>query len=264
MSVFDTSKKVVIGDIAHDAADSGSPIKLGGKAATSIPAAVSNADRVNAYFDEYGRLHTYAETGITDDAAAAGVLHSVAALYQATVDEVDTGDLGRLRMTKRRTLYNVADCQQLVVTGATPVPSGSDLFVSGGGAIASTDLAIRDTAAHTIIIPMSAAGWRHVVITAYTSSAFDQPITATLLAGASSYTFWSQLLTFTIPASGVLFSIGEGAVGLGGIAGAATAAISAYYGCSAIGAGWPYLELKLQAGTGPSTGTIDLYISRSS
>lgn len=44
------------GDVAHDAADSGNPIKIGGKARTAIPAAVANGDRVDAYFDEYGRL----------------------------------------------------------------------------------------------------------------------------------------------------------------------------------------------------------------
>ena len=51
MSVFDTVKKFVAGDIAHDAADSGNPVKIGGKAASSAPTAVTAADRVNAYFD---------------------------------------------------------------------------------------------------------------------------------------------------------------------------------------------------------------------
>ena len=46
----------VSGDTAHDAADSGSPLKIGGKAHTSEPAAVANNDRVNAYFDANGYL----------------------------------------------------------------------------------------------------------------------------------------------------------------------------------------------------------------
>jgi hypothetical protein len=45
----------MLGDVAHDAADSGSPIKIGGKAFTSTPTPVADADRVNAQFDEYGR-----------------------------------------------------------------------------------------------------------------------------------------------------------------------------------------------------------------
>jgi len=51
------------GNIAHDSADAGYPIKVGGKAATTKPTAVSAADRVDAYFDEYGRLHTIDEGG---------------------------------------------------------------------------------------------------------------------------------------------------------------------------------------------------------
>lgn len=44
----------VEGDVAHDAADSGNPVKIGGKAETTIPAAVSDGDRVDAFFNEYG------------------------------------------------------------------------------------------------------------------------------------------------------------------------------------------------------------------
>lgn len=47
----------VSGDVAHDFVDAGEPVKIGGKASTSQPTAVANSDRVDAYFDEYGRLH---------------------------------------------------------------------------------------------------------------------------------------------------------------------------------------------------------------
>ena len=56
------------GDAAHDAVDAGNPLKIGGKAATSTPTPVSAADRVDAYFDEYGRLVVSdrdVETGLT-------------------------------------------------------------------------------------------------------------------------------------------------------------------------------------------------------
>ena len=46
----------VQGDVAHDAADSGSPVKFGGKALTGDPAGVADNDRVDAFFDEYGKL----------------------------------------------------------------------------------------------------------------------------------------------------------------------------------------------------------------
>ena len=51
-------KQVVVGDIQNDAIDSGAPIKVGGKANTLRPTAVASGDRVNAFFDELGRLHT--------------------------------------------------------------------------------------------------------------------------------------------------------------------------------------------------------------
>jgi hypothetical protein len=43
-----------VGNLAH-APDSGNPVKIGGQAVTSLPAAVATGDRVNAIFDEYGR-----------------------------------------------------------------------------------------------------------------------------------------------------------------------------------------------------------------
>ena len=43
------------GDIAHDSADSGNPVKIGGKAYSSTPNPVTANDRVNAFFDLYGR-----------------------------------------------------------------------------------------------------------------------------------------------------------------------------------------------------------------
>ncbi len=58
----------VAGDVAHDAADSGNPLKLGGKVSTATPTPVAAADRVDAYFDQYGRLVVSdrdVETGLT-------------------------------------------------------------------------------------------------------------------------------------------------------------------------------------------------------
>jgi len=49
------------GDEAHDAADAGNPIKIGGRAQepTAQPDEVANDDRVDALFDRAGRLATY-------------------------------------------------------------------------------------------------------------------------------------------------------------------------------------------------------------
>ena len=46
------------GNVAHDAVDSGNPVKIGGVARSTQPANVANNDRVDAYFDKLGRIVT--------------------------------------------------------------------------------------------------------------------------------------------------------------------------------------------------------------
>jgi len=46
----------VSGDVAHDSADAGEPVKIGGKAISAEPAVVTANDRVNALFDLVGKL----------------------------------------------------------------------------------------------------------------------------------------------------------------------------------------------------------------
>ena len=43
------------GDVAHDAVDSGNPVKVGGQARTTNPTAVADGDRVNFTADKLGR-----------------------------------------------------------------------------------------------------------------------------------------------------------------------------------------------------------------
>lgn len=58
MGLFDGIVRIVTGNVAHDAADSGNPLKIGGKVSTSTPTAVANGDRVDQWFDEFGRPWT--------------------------------------------------------------------------------------------------------------------------------------------------------------------------------------------------------------
>ena len=44
----------VVGNVAHDAVDAGNPIKTGGYASSTAPAAVSNGDRVNSWLSPNG------------------------------------------------------------------------------------------------------------------------------------------------------------------------------------------------------------------
>ncbi len=71
----------LVGNVKHDDADYGAPIKIGGKASTSTPTAVANGDRVNAYFDEEGRLHV-----VTTPAAT-----SAGSYLVVNIDDVGSG-----------------------------------------------------------------------------------------------------------------------------------------------------------------------------
>lgn len=52
------SSGATAGDVAHDAADSGNPVKVGGKAVSAEPAAVTANDRANIITDLVGKLIT--------------------------------------------------------------------------------------------------------------------------------------------------------------------------------------------------------------
>lgn len=60
-----------VGNVDHDAVDADYPVKIGGKAATSLPTAVANADRVNAWFDANGRLY------VTSDVLAGSICKAI-------------------------------------------------------------------------------------------------------------------------------------------------------------------------------------------
>lgn len=57
-SVTATGTLSTDGTIAHDAVDSGNPVKVGGKARNAFPAAVANGDRTDAATDLFGRMLT--------------------------------------------------------------------------------------------------------------------------------------------------------------------------------------------------------------
>ncbi len=108
----------VSGEVAHDDADAGEPVKIGGKASTSTPVAVDNNDRVNAYFDEYGRLHVFDENG--SSAAAGDVAH----------DAVDSGNPvkvgGRARTSQIAAVANDDRTDAIFNAYGEQVPAGHD------------------------------------------------------------------------------------------------------------------------------------------
>lgn len=52
----DVDPLAVLGNVAHDAADSGAPVKVGGRARSALPAAVASDDRADFMTDLMGRL----------------------------------------------------------------------------------------------------------------------------------------------------------------------------------------------------------------
>lgn len=61
ISALTTASKIVaesVGNIASGSADSGNPLKIGGKANTAIPTTVANGSRIDAMFDDCGRQVT--------------------------------------------------------------------------------------------------------------------------------------------------------------------------------------------------------------
>ena len=63
----------VNGQVAHDVADVGNPLKIGGKAGTSInPTAVAASDRVDAHFDTKGRLGVFIASSYDGTGAVTG------------------------------------------------------------------------------------------------------------------------------------------------------------------------------------------------
>lgn len=60
-TIIETFGGPASGDVAHDAADSGNPVKVGGKATAALPTAVTEGDRVQQSYDLYGQARVVPE-----------------------------------------------------------------------------------------------------------------------------------------------------------------------------------------------------------
>lgn len=152
ISVTPDGSQVITGSIAHDAVDSGNPLKIGGKANAALPAAVGEADRVAASFDLFGEQRvlipfapsnivpnsTQADQALTVDGTAGGVQFS--ALHADTthvVLDVQTNDV-------RVTFDNSAP----TATNGHLIPFGSTMVWSK--ALAAASKWIRVTGSATV------------------------------------------------------------------------------------------------------------------
>ena len=205
-------------------------------------------------------------TGATDDAAAAGEIFPAAGVYDNTsTDEVDEGDAGRLRMSKRRALLTDADYLLTEVDAAdlnsgTVVIDGITFHQLQALKLGSEDGATYNTSA-TIIIPLAASQWKSPWISFKNgSTAHDQAIVVSVYIAPQNSTALSnprgRIAQFTIPATADLaLVVGEGTVGQGGNAGTATASNLAVYAVQ-VPRGTPYVHLLLSASLAPTTGAF--------
>ena len=134
------AKRGAVGDVAHDAADAGNPVKIGGKGLSADPTAVTTADRVNALFDLIGRLV------VAPYALGGSIVRGVSsALTTTTAGSVVAAPAGSLRNHITSVVIHNDDATPTVVN----LTDGS-----GGATVASYYLAANGQVVHTLPVPI--------------------------------------------------------------------------------------------------------------
>jgi hypothetical protein len=154
------------GDVAHDAVDSGNPVKIGGYGSGTAPTPVSaNGDRVNAWFSQRGDLRTSLV------APSGGVVQSDTDDWD---DRPESGDLG-LRVIanplmlngtewvrQRGDITNGLDVDVTRVSGTVNVADGGGSLTVDGtvtvNALPAGTANIGDVDVLTVPSPLSTAG----------------------------------------------------------------------------------------------------------
>lgn len=124
---------VAAGDVAHDAADSGNPVKIGGKARTTNPTAVSDADRVDATFDTAGRmvvvnnqcreLMAYQTTTITSSTASTTIVTAIASTF------CDITGIQITNSSATATLFTIRDSSGGTIRWSNQIPATSGIVI---------------------------------------------------------------------------------------------------------------------------------------
>ena len=165
------------GDVAHDASDSGNPVKIGGKAATSTPTAVSAGDRVNAYFDANGRLVVNLAGVVAAGRAAAAASIPVAL---ATEDNALLNALAAPEFLTQVARVTGDDAShQLVGVGAdTGVPT--DYAVAADTILSAADPTYNFGITTQLVVGYRSTGWRKSLVSADFSALTDTVLQASL------------------------------------------------------------------------------------
>ena len=158
----------IAGDIAHDALDSGKPIKIGGKY-TASTVAVADGDRVNALFDAYGRLRVLNDYGLNpadDEVLLAGNDGA------GTIRTLRTDSTGALSNAGNSYSHVTADTQVKGSSGILHIVTINN--VTGNGTI-------------TIYDSVTEAGTVIAAITVTTTSSFPVTLTYNVICSTGIY-----------------------------------------------------------------------------
>lgn len=131
--------QTISGDVAHDTLDSGNPMKIGGKARTSLGIAVAHDDRVDAVFDKVGRQVV--------------VLSSVRELVSsATNAAAITGTTETTIIPAVASEYH--DLLAIIITNSSTIPTLIQIRDTTGGTVIMNVYSMAGT---TTIIPIALA-----------------------------------------------------------------------------------------------------------
>jgi hypothetical protein len=152
------------GDVAHDAADSGNPVKVGAVARTANPTAVAGGDRVDVYADDLGRLvlqpfaprdlQTHNQITLTDTTETSLIAAGGAGVFK---------DLVWLFMTNTSATQVRVDIRYYL-TGTVRLSVA--LAANGGGANVNIPIQLKQASAATAWTAQLSASVSSVYITA--------------------------------------------------------------------------------------------------
>jgi hypothetical protein len=141
-SVALTGTSPITGDIAHDASDSGNPVKIGGQARQTNPTAVADGDRVNAIFDDLGRqvvvlngirdLMSRQATTLTSTTAETTIVTGTASVFH---------DLANLVITNSSATATVVTIRDATATSPVMVVA----IAANGGAVIPFNCPLKQT-----------------------------------------------------------------------------------------------------------------------
>lgn len=203
-------------------------------------------------------------TSHTDDAAFTAAVDDgtiAMGVYQSTVDEVDAGDGGALRMTARRALVNAPDYYSKYFEAADVNASPKTVDGITFTALRALKLGSTDGVAYgttgTILINLGNLGFRNVSVGFKNGvTSHDQIVTCNVYVKDRDGQLAGKVASFAIPTTNLLqwYLTSRGAVGQGGVAGGSTASNQCVYSVPAMEcAEAVYLEFTA---TLPTTGAF--------